>query len=38
MVIENTLNIPRAKIEMVVKFYELKIKNETLLKSVGKSL
>ena len=38
MVIENTLNIPRAKIEMVVKFHKLKIKNETLLNSVGKSL
>ena len=34
MVIENALNIPRAKIEMVVKFHELKIKNENLLKSV----
>jgi hypothetical protein len=34
MVIENALNIPRAKIEMVIKFHELKLKNENSLKSV----
>ena len=38
MVIENALNVPRAKIEMVVKFHELKIKNENLLKSVDEGL
>jgi hypothetical protein len=34
MVIENALNIPRAKIEMVIKFHQLKIKNGNSLKSV----
>lgn len=38
MVIENALNIPRAKIEMVVKFHELKIKNQNLLNSVDENL
>lgn len=28
MVIENALNVPKAKIEMVIKFHELKEKNE----------
>ena len=38
MVIENALNIPRAKIEMVVRFHKLKIKNQNLLNSVDEGL
>ena len=38
MVIENAVDVPRAKIEMIIKFYELKIKSDNLSKSVEKDL
>ena len=38
MAIENAVDVPRAKIEMVIKFYELREKSDNLSKSVEKEL